>query len=57
MVRRLLGKNEKFKILIFRGSFEGLFFENFVLPQAEPALIKIFFVKLGQKFEVFMFTF
>ena len=31
------------KILIFRGSFGGLFFENFVLAQAEPALKKIFF--------------
>jgi hypothetical protein len=30
-------KNKKFKILIFRGSFGGFFFENFVLAQAEGA--------------------
>ncbi len=42
MGRRLGGKNKKFKILVFRGSFEGFFFENFVLAQAECAL-KIFF--------------
>jgi hypothetical protein len=28
-----------------------------VLAQAQPALKKNFFVKLGQKFQVFMFTF
>ncbi len=33
-------KMKKFKILIFRGSFGGFFFENFVLAQAEPALTK-----------------
>ncbi len=43
MGRRLRGKNKKFKILIFRGSFEGFFFGNFVLAQAECALKKIFF--------------
>ena len=33
----------KFKILIFRGSFGGFFFENFALAQAECALKKVFF--------------
>ncbi len=44
MGRRLWGKNEKLKILIFRGSFGSFFFENFVLAQAESAL-KISFLK------------
>jgi hypothetical protein len=38
MGRRLWGKNLKLKFLIFRGSFGGFFFENFVLAQAECAL-------------------
>jgi hypothetical protein len=42
MGRRLEGKNKKFKILIFRGSFGGFFFENFVLAQAEGAQKKNF---------------
>ena len=33
----------KLKILIFRGSFGGFFFENFVLTQAEPELKNLFF--------------
>jgi hypothetical protein len=43
MGRRLLGKNKKFKILIFRGSFGGFFFGNFVLAQAECSLKNFFF--------------
>jgi hypothetical protein len=35
-------KNKKFKILIFRGSFGGFFFGNFVLAQAECALKNFF---------------
>ncbi len=35
-------KIKKFKILIFRGSFAGFFFENFVLAQAECARKKNF---------------
>ena len=52
----LRAKIKKLKILIFRGSFGGFFFENFVLAQAECAL-KNFFFKLGQKYLVLMFTF
>jgi hypothetical protein len=36
--------NKKFKILIFRGSFGGFFFENFVLAQAECAQFFIYFL-------------
>ncbi len=35
-------KNSKFKILIFRGSFGGFFFGNFVSAQAECALKNFF---------------
>jgi hypothetical protein len=41
-------KNKKIKILIFRGSFWGFFFENFVLAHTEPALKKIFFSSEGK---------
>jgi hypothetical protein len=44
MGRQLWGKNEKLKILIFRESFGGFFFENFVLAQAEPAQNIFFFL-------------
>jgi hypothetical protein len=56
MVRQLKGKCKKFEILIFRGSFWGFFFENFVLAHTECALKNNFF-KLGQTFKVVMFTF
>ncbi len=48
--RRLQGKNKKIKILIFRGSFGGFFFENYVLAQAECAL-KFFFSSQGKNFK------
>jgi hypothetical protein len=40
---RLQGKNKKFKILIFRGSFWGFFFENLVLAHTEFALFMFTF--------------
>ncbi len=42
MGRRLFFRAKTIKILIFRGSFGGLFFENFVLAQAECAQKKNF---------------
>jgi hypothetical protein len=49
MGRRLQGKNKKFKILIFRRSFWGFFFENLVLAHTEPALKKVFFCQARAK--------
>jgi hypothetical protein len=55
MGRRLQGKNKKFEILKFRGSFGGLFFENFVLAQAEPALKNFFFQDRAKILSVYVY--
>ncbi len=52
-----LGKNKKFKILIFRGSFGGFFFENFVLAHTECALKKKFFQARAKIFLQLFFTY
>jgi hypothetical protein len=55
MGRRLQGKNKKFKILIFRGSFWGFFFENLVLAHTEPALKKIFYQARAKNLSVYVY--
>jgi hypothetical protein len=47
---------KKFKILIFRGSFGGFFFENFVLAQAECVLKKIFFQARAKILSAYVYT-
>ena len=40
---------------MFKGSFGGFFFENFVLAQAEPALKKFFYQARAQILSVYVY--
>ncbi len=55
MGRQLQGKNQKLKILIFKGSFWGFFFENFVLEQAECAQKNFFFQSRAKVLRVYVY--